>query len=289
MLTGHSSATGSSGSATGGNGQDPNEPRQEVSHLALVISDDDEFTEDPHQIITTEDAFALPFLPRQNLKGFNWGYHLPAEVTAFQGIYYHESGDVRPGCTGGSLWDFPLDHQGHVATKLHSGVAAYSSYIRLVLTGIVYPQQEDPDVKIDQYNYFDIIGTVPSPTNHGIWGCLHYLPLISNVLLAQYDSGTFLSYLTDGGYGFNAISSTGINMYQMCIVAPMVKGGVHYIRVGLIYKLHGLFAGNIKRCSTFLRTFFDRCESEIDVARQTSFKRGGCGASLSPHAILDLC
>ena len=52
---------------------------------------------------------------------------------------------------------FPLDHQGHVALKLHSGLAAYSPYIGLVSTGIVYPQQEDPDIKIDQYNYFDII------------------------------------------------------------------------------------------------------------------------------------
>ena len=66
VLTAHSSAPGSSGSAAGGSGHDPNEPRQEVSHLALVISDDDEFTDDPHQIIPTEDAFSLPLLPRQN-------------------------------------------------------------------------------------------------------------------------------------------------------------------------------------------------------------------------------
>ena len=96
----HSSAPGSSGSAAGGSSQDPSELRQEVSYLALVISDDDEFTDDPHQIIPTKDAFTLPFLPRQNLEGFNWGYLLPAEVSAFQGIYYHESGDVRPSYTG---------------------------------------------------------------------------------------------------------------------------------------------------------------------------------------------
>ena len=50
---------------------------------------------------------------------------------------------------GASPWDHPLDCLGHVALRLHSGVAAYSSYIGLVLTGIVYPQQEDPNVKID--------------------------------------------------------------------------------------------------------------------------------------------
>ena len=158
-----------------------------------------------------------------------------------------------------------------MALKLHSGVAAYPSYIGLVSTGLVYPQQEDPDIKINQYNYFNIIGTVPPPANHGIWGCLHYLPLVSNVFLARYNSGTFLSHLTDEGYGFDTIGSPGIDMYQMYIVAPMVKGGMHYIRVGLIYKPHGLFAGNVERCATFLRIFFDRCASEIDVAPSQAY------------------
>ena len=71
--TTHSGGPGPSG-ATGGSGQDPNKPRQ-VSHLAMYISDGDEFTDDSHQIIPIEDAFALPYLPRQNLEG------LPAEVT----------------------------------------------------------------------------------------------------------------------------------------------------------------------------------------------------------------
>ena len=46
VLTAYSSAPGSSGGAAGGSGQDPSEPRQKVSHLALVISDDDEFTDE---------------------------------------------------------------------------------------------------------------------------------------------------------------------------------------------------------------------------------------------------
>ena len=158
-----------------------------------------------------------------------------------------------------------------MTSRLHSGVAAYLSYIGMVSTRIVYPQQEVLDIKINQYSYFDIIGTIPPPIHHGIWGCLHYLPLVSNIFLARYDSGTFLSHLTDGGYGFNALGSPGINMYQMFIVAPMVKGGMHYVGVGLVHKPHGLFAGNIERCATFLRTFFDRCESEIDVAPSQAY------------------
>ena len=179
-----SSTPGSSGSTAGGSSQGPNEPKQEVASLAMVVSDDDEFTDDPHQIIPTEDIITIPAIPRENLEGFNEGYLLPVEVTAFQGIYYHESGDVRPDYTGESPFDYPLDHQRHVTSKLHLGTAAFSSYIGLIATGIVYPLQEDPNIKIDQYNYFNIIGTIPPIANHGIWGCLHFLPLVSNHFLA---------------------------------------------------------------------------------------------------------
>ena len=170
-----------------------------------------------------------------------------------------------------SPWDYHLVHQAHIALKLHFGVAAYSSYIGLVLTGIVYPQQEDPDIKINQYSYFDIIGRAPPHNHHGIWGYLHYLPLVLNIFLAQYDSGTLLSHLTGGGYGFDTVDLPGIDMYQMCVVTPMVKGGMHYIGAGLVNKPHGLFAGNVKKCATFLRTFFNRCESEINVAPSQAY------------------
>ena len=79
----HSSAPGSSGGTAGGSSQGPNEPKQEVTHLAMVVSDDDEFADDPHQIIPTEDIFTVPAIPRENLEGFDEGYLLPAEVTAF--------------------------------------------------------------------------------------------------------------------------------------------------------------------------------------------------------------
>ena len=158
-----------------------------------------------------------------------------------------------------------------VALKLHSGTAAYSSYIGLILTGIVYPQQEDLAVPINQYSYFDIIRMIPPITNHSILGCLHLLPLVLNVFLAHYDSGTSLSYLTEGGYGFDVLGSPGIDMYQMYSVVPMVKAGMTYVGVGLIYKPQGLFAGGVERCATFLRTFFDRYQSEIDVAPSQAY------------------
>ena len=69
-------------------------------------------------------------------------------------------------------------------------------------------------------------------------------------------------------------------MYQVYIVAPMVKAGMTYDGVGLIYKPHGLFAGGIERCATFLRTFINRCESEIHIAPSQAYflqKRRGVG------------
>ena len=77
----HSSGPSPSGGAAGGSSRDPNKPRQEISHLAMYISGEDEFSDDPHQIIPIKDAFALSYLPRQNLEGFDHGYVLPAEVT----------------------------------------------------------------------------------------------------------------------------------------------------------------------------------------------------------------
>ena len=58
-----SSAPGSSGGAAGGSDQGPGEPKQEVAHLTMMVSDDDEFADDPHQIIPTEEVFTIPAFP----------------------------------------------------------------------------------------------------------------------------------------------------------------------------------------------------------------------------------
>ena len=98
-----------------------------------------------------------------------------------------------------------------MASKLHSGTAAYSPYIGLILTGIVHPQREDPVIPIDQCGHFDIICMIPPIANHSIWDCLHFLPLVSNVFLVHYDSGTLLLHLTEGG--FDVLGSLGIDIY----------------------------------------------------------------------------
>ena len=73
-LATHSSTLGSSGGTAGGSGQGPNEPKQEIAHLTMVASDDDEFADDPHQVIPTEDVFTIPAFPRDDLNGFDEGY-----------------------------------------------------------------------------------------------------------------------------------------------------------------------------------------------------------------------
>ena len=54
---------GSDGGVAGSSGQGPHEPKQEVAHLTMVVSDDDEFADDPHQIIPTEKVFTVPAFP----------------------------------------------------------------------------------------------------------------------------------------------------------------------------------------------------------------------------------
>ena len=99
------SAPGSRGGAAGSSGQGPSEPKQEAAHPAMVAPDDDEFTNDPHQTISTEEVFTTPVFAQENPKGSEEGYPSPAEATAFRGIYYHKSGDVWPSHTGASTLD----------------------------------------------------------------------------------------------------------------------------------------------------------------------------------------
>ena len=45
---------------TGSNATGSCDPKQEVAHLTMVVSDDDEFADDPHQITHTTDVFTAP-------------------------------------------------------------------------------------------------------------------------------------------------------------------------------------------------------------------------------------
>ena len=66
-------------------------------------------------------------------------------------------------------------------------------------------------------------------------------------------------------------------MYQVYIVAPMVKAGMTYIRVGLIYKPHGLFVQKTKDAPHFsgLSSIDVKVRSMWLLVRCTSFEKGG--------------
>ena len=126
---------------------------------------------------------------------------------------------------------------------------------------------------------------MPHPDAHGIWGSLHFLPLVSNVFLSHYDSGTFLSHITAGEYGFDIIGSPCIDIYKMYIVVPMIQGGIPYIGVRLIYQSPSLFIGTNEDCTIFLKVFFACCESSVDIAPSQAFflqKRRGVGPLCYP-------
>ena len=65
-------------------------------------------------------------------------------------------------------YDHPLDQQGHIASALHSGVAAYSSHIRLIASGIPFLHKKETGHRFDELHYFNVVGTMPHPDAHGI-------------------------------------------------------------------------------------------------------------------------
>ena len=76
----------------------------------------------------------------------------------------------------------------------------------LFALGILLPQKETGE-RLDKLHYFNIVRSVPPPEIHTIWGSLHFLPLVLNVFLSHYDSGTFLYHLAVGEYGFDIVGS----------------------------------------------------------------------------------
>ena len=169
-------------------------------------------------------------------------------------------------------YDHPLDQQGHIASIMHSGTAAYPSYIGLIALDIsITTRVKNSDI---HHHYFDIVGTVPGQDHHNIWGSLHLLPLVSNVFLSCYNSGTFLSHLAEGEYGFDSLGLNCIDMYQMYVVVPTVHRGIPYVGVGLVYRCSNLHIGDIEDCTIFLKTFFARRKSSVNMVPSQAFFLG---------------
>ena len=218
-------------------GGEPSGEQHGTSWVTVVVSDESDFAPDIHQVIPPESCYGLPLIAKDG-GGSKLNYSEVVKVQDFQGIYYFEPGYLQPGYTNSMPYDHPLDRQGHIASVLHSGTAAYSSYIGLIALGIpITTRVESRDI---HHQYFDIVGTIPGQDSHNIWGSLHFLPLVSNVFLPRYDSETFLSHLAEGEYGFDIIGSNCIDMYQMYVVVPTVCHGISYVGVGIVYQCSSL-------------------------------------------------
>ena len=76
------STGGGGGGAARGDGEEPHNPKLGSSQLTLIISEESEFADDPHQMIPTEDCYGLPLIQRQ-CGGFKHDYQSPAEVEEF--------------------------------------------------------------------------------------------------------------------------------------------------------------------------------------------------------------
>ena len=76
---------GASGGAARGDGEEPHNLKPGTSQLALIISKESEFADDPHQVIPTKDCYGLPLIQRQ-CGGFGHDYQGPAEVEEFMVI-----------------------------------------------------------------------------------------------------------------------------------------------------------------------------------------------------------
>ena len=59
------SISGGSGGAARGESEEPHNLKQGTSQLTLIIPEESEFADDPHQVIPTEDCYGLPLIQRQ--------------------------------------------------------------------------------------------------------------------------------------------------------------------------------------------------------------------------------
>ena len=77
-----------------------------------------------------------------------------------------------------------------------------------------------------------------------------------------------MNQLDSGVFGFNKCKGTSLfddqtdgksvasnDPYQAFVITPIVKGGFHYVDVGLVYKPATISAGHIAKCKMFLDSF----------------------------------
>ena len=80
--------------------------------------------------------------------------------------------------------------------------------------------------------------------------------------------------------------ATSTDPIQAYVVAPIVKGGFKYIRVGLMYKPAIVRLGCIAKCKMFLDSFFSSCGDLPDIEAQEIYLLRKCrGVSPLSHLL----
>ena len=176
-----------SGMAARKDGEEADRLEPGISQLTVIISEESDFAADRYQMIPTDKCFGLPIVLRQS-GGFKLNYKDAVKVTDFWGIYYFELGYLRPGYTNAMPYNHPLDWQGHIASVLHSGVAVYSLYIRLITLGILLPQKKE----VPYPNQRLIPSGAVCTSFHWFWmsSCLAMIWETSCLILQQVNMGS---------------------------------------------------------------------------------------------------
>ena len=99
-------------------------------------------------------------------------------------------------------------------------------------------------------------------------GGLHFLPLTMTVFLSCHEKNSFVNQLDSGMFGFDRCKGMSLfsdqtdvksvvstDTYQAYVIAPIVKGGLQYVGVGLVFKPATIGTGHITMCKMFLDLF----------------------------------
>ena len=242
---GHGVALPPSHSQGSGNGGDKNEDfctmvqiLEGIIPLSRVTADND-----PHSEVLFSDNFTIP----------EGSYPAPYVLENFQGLFL-----PKPGAPGllTSLRDHPLHCHGHSYTEGSDRVRMYHTWCGLVETGIGYTEtvcivrrgKQKLCTGVRKYNdLFKQSGYQAATVD--TWGSLHFLPLITSVFLSHHKKSSFMNQLDSGIFGFDKCkehlfddqtdekSVASNDPYQAYVITPIVKGGFHYVGIGLVYKL----------------------------------------------------
>ena len=87
---------------------EPSGEQPGTSQVTVLVLEESDFTPDIHQVILSEPCCSLPLVAKDG-GGSELNYSDAIQVQDFQGIYYFESGCLRPGYTNSMPCDHPLD------------------------------------------------------------------------------------------------------------------------------------------------------------------------------------